>query len=317
MKIDFSTANIDVDITGSTPATAISADRKWAILHLTRNSDPVVDDSPRATDVDKSAISITGSVDVHHSSVDDISQLGEFRFIQLACIMEDYALYAGATPTDGFVEYSWSSPPAYPQKFAYDFNLDSAPESFGLSVLPFVNDRAQVIFSKMNNKGHLVPGVSKVFNAMDDHPCLRMRLGLTNKETNKPCFLAQLIEEAYFLSAFVVRDKGRKITILAHVCWRALWNVQYHWVGGKCIPYPVAGTFDFGRSIKGPPIGSTIGRTGSSLAAKITKPTNDPEETANALTRTAMKNVDLHPLWWNRSYGKKWPADVPSDFWKD
>jgi hypothetical protein len=114
----------------------------------------------------------------------------------------------------------------------------------------------------MNNKGHLVPGVSAVFNAMDDHPCLRMRLALTNEETNKPCFLAQLIQEMYFLSAFVVQDKRKKITILAHVCWHALWNVRYHWVGGNCIPYrPVAGTFDFGKTIKGPPIGNTIGKT--------------------------------------------------------
>jgi hypothetical protein len=255
---------------------------------------------------------------VHHNPGDDISQLGEFRFIQLACIVGDYALYAGATPTDGFVSYNWASPPAFPQKFAYDFNLDSAPESFGLSVLPFINDRAQVIFPKMNNKGHLVPGVSAVFNAMDDHPCLRMRLALTNEETNKPCFLAQLIQEMYFLSAFVVQDKRKKITILAHVCWHALWNVRYHWVGGNCIPYrPVAGTFDFGKTIKGPPIGNTIGKTGGSMVVKITNPTTDPDETANALARTAIKNVDAHSLWWNRSYGKKWPVDVPSNFWKN
>jgi hypothetical protein len=148
MKIDFNTANINVDITGSAPATEISSDRKWAVLHLTRNSEPVIDAHPRATDVDKSAINISGSVDVHHNPGDDISQLGEFRFIQLACIVGDYALYAGATPTDGFVSYNWASPPAFPQKFAYDFNLDSAPESFGLSVLPFINDRAQVIFPR-------------------------------------------------------------------------------------------------------------------------------------------------------------------------
>jgi hypothetical protein len=130
MTIDFNSAKINVDITGSAPAI------------LARNSDPVIDANPRASDSGKSAINIQGSVDVHHSPGDDLSQFGEFRFIQLVCIVGDYALYAGATPTDGFVSYSWASPPAFPQKFAYDFNLDSAPESYGRDVLPFINPRA-------------------------------------------------------------------------------------------------------------------------------------------------------------------------------
>jgi hypothetical protein len=317
MHIDFKSARIDVDISGSAPATDISSDGHHAVLHLTRNANPVIDADPKANDIDKSAISIQGSVDVHHNPGDDISQLGEFRFIQLAYVAGDYALYAGARPNDGFVDYNWAAPPAFPQKFAYDFNLDAAPESYGPGVLPFQNDRAQVIFPKMNNKGQTIPGISSVVNAMDDHPCLRMRVGIVNNKTNGPCLVAELLQEMYFLSAFVVRDKRMKITILAHVCWRALWNARYHWVANKCIPYrPVAGTFDFEKPIKGPPIGNTWGKTGSSIAAKITNPTTNPDETANALARSALKNVGDHPLWWNRFYGEKRPSRVPSDFWR-
>jgi len=60
MKIDFNTANINVDITGSAPATDISSDRKFAVLHLTRNSDPVIDANPRASESDMSAIKYSG-----------------------------------------------------------------------------------------------------------------------------------------------------------------------------------------------------------------------------------------------------------------
>jgi hypothetical protein len=136
-----------------------------------------------------------------------------------------------------------------------------------------------------------------------------------NKETGKVNYLTQAIREIYFLTAFVFRNRQSKIEILAHLCWRALWKARYHWVGGNCIPYPVVGVFDAGKSMKGAPTEPIWGRTGSSLAEKITKPATDPDETANALDRAALKNLDAHPLFWNRFYGKNWAADIPPDFW--
>ena len=315
MDIDYNSANMAVDIDGSAPDTDISPDKQWAVLHLSRNANPIIAGDRTASDADISAINISGTVDVYHSPAGDISKLWEFRFIQLARLSVVYALYAGRTPKDGFISINFAAPPAFPQKFAYDFVLDSAPEIFGPNVMPFTNLRAPVLFPKRNNKGNLVPGVSTVVTDMDDHPSLRLRLAFQNKETTKDNFLAQVIREESFLTAFVVRDKQKKIKILAYVCWYATWKARYHWAGGDCIPHPVVGTFDVGKSIKGPPTGPTMGKTGSSLEAKITSPTTDPKETANTLARTATQNLGAHPLFWNRSFGKQWPADVPSDFW--
>ena len=39
---------------------------------------------------------IQGSVELHHNPADDISQLGEFRFIQLANNLVIYAQYFGS-----------------------------------------------------------------------------------------------------------------------------------------------------------------------------------------------------------------------------
>jgi hypothetical protein len=308
MEIDFKSAKMAVDITGSAPDTDISPDGQWAILHLTRNADPIVAHNRPASDADMSAINIAGTVEVHHSPSEDLTK-SEFRIIQLACETANYALYVGRTSREGLISISFSAPPAYPQKFVYDFALDCGSE------LPFFNLRPPVIFPKRTNNGNLVPGIATVLSDMDDHPNTRMRVAFPNKETNKVNYLAQAMRQAYFVTAFVIRDKQGKIRILAHVCWRALWKARYHWVGGNCIPYPVVGTFDAGKSITGPPTLPTWGRTGGSLAAKITNPNLAPDETANALARTALKNLDAHPMFWNRFYGNKWPADVTSDFW--
>ena len=316
MDIDHKSAKLKVDIAGSEPDTDISADGRWAFLHLKRNADLIVGGNRRASDADKSAIGITGEVEVKHSASEDLSKC-DSRFIQLACPSINYALYAGPTSRDGFLSINYAAPPAYPQKFAYEFVLDAGPEFYGEEVMPFVNPRMPVIFPKRTNKGTLVPGFSIVVADMDDHPSTRMSVVFDNKETGKLNYLAQAIREVYFLTAFVYRDEKSKIEILAHVSWRTLWKARYHWVGGNCIPYPVTGTFDADKPVKGPPTGPIWGRTGSSLAEKITKPGKKPkpDETANGLLRTALKNLDAHPLFWNRSFGKQWPADLPSDFW--
>jgi hypothetical protein len=265
MEIDHKSANTVVDVAGSAPDTDISPNKQWAVLHLTRNADPIIARDRPATGADMSAINISGTVDVHHRPAEDISKSSEFRFgfIQLARHTVEYALFAGRKSRDGFISINFAAQPAlnfaaqpaYQHKFAYEFVLDCGPESYGKDVLPFVNPRAPVIFPKRNNKGSLVPGVSTVVADMDDHPNARMRLAFQNKETGMVTYLAQAMREVYFVTAFVVRDQQKKITILAHVCWRALWKAQYHWVGGDCMPYPVAGTFDAEKPIKGPPTG--------------------------------------------------------------
>jgi hypothetical protein len=315
MEIDYNSAKITVDINGSAPGSDISPDGQWAALHLTRNAERYIAGDKTATDAELSAINITGSVDVHHRSAEDILRTTQFRFVQLAFESVSYALYAGRTSRDGFLSLDFTDPPAFPQKFAFDFVLDSGPEFFGTAVMPFTNLRTPVIFPKRDRKGTLVPGISTVVTDMDDHPAFRMRLAFQNKETGTLNYLAQAIREAYFVTAFVTRDSQGKIKIMAHVTWKALWNAQFHWVGGNCIPHPVVGAFAASESVNGPPTGSIFGRTSGSVADKIINPTTDPAETANALMRTAQRNMDAHPLFWNRTFGTQWPAHVTSTFW--
>ena len=52
MDIDFKSAKMAVDITGSAPDTDISPDGRWAILHLTRNANLIVAHNQQASDAD-------------------------------------------------------------------------------------------------------------------------------------------------------------------------------------------------------------------------------------------------------------------------
>jgi hypothetical protein len=56
MDIDYNSANITVDIAGSAPDTDISPDGQWAVLHLSRNADPIIAGDRTASDADVSAI---------------------------------------------------------------------------------------------------------------------------------------------------------------------------------------------------------------------------------------------------------------------
>jgi hypothetical protein len=321
MDIDFKSARMNVDIAGSAPNTDISDDGQSAVLHLTRNADPIIAKNKRASDSQISAINISGSVDVRHGAKEDVSKSAEFHFIQLAAHMCAYVSYAGRTSRDGAVELNFAQPPAYPQKFAFDFVLDGPDFAPGAptDVLPFTNDRATVILPKRNNKGDLVPGVSTMVAETDDHPALTLPLAFQNRETKRANFLVEVIRDTLFVTAFVVREKRTKITILAHVCWRTFWSTRYHWVAGKCVPYkPEVGAFDVGKTVIGAATGEgTPFGFSSAMADKITKPNTNPKETANELSRIALKNLEAHPLWWNLSYLKKWPVDLPPDFWRN
>jgi hypothetical protein len=80
----------------------------------------------------------------------------------------------------------------------------------------------------------------------------------------------------------------------------------------------VVGAFDVGKTVIGAATGDgTPFGFSSAMFDKITKPNTNPKETANELSRTALKNLDAHPLWWNLSYLKKWPVDLRPDFWRN
>ena len=305
-----------MDVTGSAPDTDITPDLKWAVLHLTRNSGPVMA-GHGGDDARASAISIQGAVNVKFAASESATNW-TFRFIQLVAHMESFARYFGRTSKDGFVSIDLASPPGVPQKFAYDFVLDSAPEIFGADVMPFTNLRAPAVMPKRNPRGDVVPGITLAMNTMDDHPSRRMTTAFKNKTTGAINYIAEALEQKLFLTAFVAREEStKKITTLGYVTWQAEWKAKYRWAGGRCLPYGQGGALKVDKPVQGAPSqASVMGHTGASMAAKITNPTTDANETANTITKNVAKALDAHPEWWNVEHGDKWPPSVPGNFWK-
>jgi hypothetical protein len=264
-------------------------------------------------DVEVSAININGSVDVHLRPGERVGN-AEFHFIQLVTNMVSYSLFLGSAPDDGAISVNFAGPPAFPKKFAYDFALDSLPDR-----LPYTNLRDPAIFPKLTNRGAPVSGTSTIVTDMDDHPSARMKVAVTNRITKKLNFLAEAQTTKLFLTAFVTRETTTKrITPLAYVTWQIDWKAMYRWVKGRCLPVSVAGSsFNVGKTEKGSPEKerSVLGRTGASMAFKITNPTTDPDETGNALDRQAHKALDVHPEIWNLDYRTQWPVAARPGFW--
>jgi len=314
MDADLDSAKITVYREGAIPDTDISPDGRWAVLHLTRNAEPIITGRSITSEEDASAVNISGSVDVRLGPRENISNWS-FHFIQLVKLNIAQAVYAGRTSEDGSMAVNYATPPVFNPKFAYEFSLDSESNLFGTNVMPFTNLRAPSIFPKVNNRGERVPGLPTVVTDMDDHPSRKMKVAFLNKATGRDNFLYRATHDLSFLTAFVYRDeRTKRITPLAHITWNVVWNALYTWqripnqnpqCSGRVQPY----TFDFSAQINGPP---QDGR----LLAKITNPTTDPTEIANALDKTAIANLDRNPDIFNLCYARKWPPDVPSNFFR-
>jgi hypothetical protein len=299
-----------VDVEGSKPDTDISPDGQWAVLHLTRNADPIIAGDKTKQDFEVSGINISGTVDVHLRQGETV-QNTEFHFIQLAADMHWQASFWGRTSNDGFMTFNAADPPAFPQKFAFDYNLDSLADR-----MPFMNLRQPGIFPKRNNRNELVPGTTSIFTDLDDHPNGRVRVAFKNVETNAVNFLGEVLIQKKFLTAFVARDLGtKKITPLAHVGWWISWEAKYRWAQSKCFPYPVNGKLEVSPVTKGAL--NEAGSFKSGTAAKFTNPTTNPGETANELMKKSRETLGAHPRFLNIVTTKKWPAYSPANFWTD
>jgi hypothetical protein len=309
MIIDFKSVDITVDNIDSSPFTEITFDGKSAVLHLSRNSDPILAQSKSTSDADASAINLAGQVAIQLEGREQISRWS-FRFIQLARLNVAQVVYAGRESWHGSMALNHAVPPAYPAKFAYQFVLDSDPKVFGPGVLPFTNLRPATVFQKYGPRNQRVPGALTINTDMDDHPNARMVLKLRNNRTQMDNYLFRATRDVSFLTAFVVRDEQTKIvTPLAHVTWQIVWRAQYKWENERCSGWMTARTFDVDQVIKGPP-------TDGALAGQITKPTTDASETANALSKAAIQALNHHPALANVAEGNRWSSDVPKDFFK-
>lgn len=317
MEIDLSSASISVDIEGSTQDTEVTPNGKYAVLHLSRNSDALLygkgidhgaDDDERSRAM--SAINLRGYVDVHLGAHEDLSKKWQFHFIQYVAVMEDSFAYAGRGPNGGMIGGNIANPPAMPADRAFDYMLDGHP-----GVMPFMNLRAPMVTPKLDRTGHQRRGISTVTTDMDDHPFLRTATVRKNERTGQDNYLYRLDRELLFVTNFVARDIGTKaITPLAYVTWRAAWHVEYHWADGACISYLTKGAFETSDSIKGAPTGPTVYRT--DLASRLLRPSEDTAELGNAIYGNVAKKALLHPDICNLFYLDKWSASVPANFWK-
>jgi hypothetical protein len=308
MIIDFKSADITVDNIDSSPFTEMTFDGKSAVLHLSRNSDPILAQSKSTSDADASAINLAGQVDIQLEGREQISRWS-FHFIQLARLNIAQVVYAGRESWHGSMALNHAIPPAFPAKFVYQFVLDSDPKVFGPGVLPFTNLRPTVVFQKFGPGNKRVPGALTINTDMDDHPNSRMALKLRNNSTGMDNYLFRATRDISFLTAFVVRDEHSKvITPLAHVTWHIVWGAHYQWENEHCSGRMTTRTFDVDAVIKGPP-------TDGALARQITNPTSNADETANALGKAAIHALN-RPGIANVIEGKAWPPSVPKDFFK-
>jgi hypothetical protein len=320
-------AEMKVNRDEATPVTYVNMPLRSAFLYLNKNEDPIIYQQNTASEQDASAINIQGQVDVELGPRDDLSKWG-FRFIQLAKTSIAYFAYAGRQSSHGSMYVHRAIAPALPAKYVHQFTLDSTENLYGKNVMPFMNLRAPLITRKRG-------GIATVSTDLDDHPHLKCALVIRNAETNLDNYLYHAIGLKEYITAFVVRDKAGVIQPLAHVDWHIFWQATYRWEGtreqdilsasaetraeyvavrGADLVYTCLGSIAdrrdvyVGKVIKGPP-------ADTNLAAMITNPTADVNETAQALSQAAIKALNL-PGIYNIKYAKRRSPDVPSGFFK-
>src|SRR5438876_5975788 len=81
-------------------------------LHLSKNKQPIIHNDPNnpRTPVSTAAIKISGTVEVQVDDPRDFADW-DFSFIQLFRLIDLTAQYAGASPTDGHLEFYFANPP--------------------------------------------------------------------------------------------------------------------------------------------------------------------------------------------------------------
>jgi hypothetical protein len=301
MRWLYDAISMEANIERSTPNTTIDHVNQRAWLHLNRKAQGLMAHAFRdQSQVD--AIAITGKTGwMTLDGKDDLSQF-EFHFIQLAKNNVDQTMYAGFRSSEGSVELNLAIPPAWPAKYTKRFCLDSEATD-----MPFSDPRRPDEVLKMPGKA-----LASVTVSTYDHPTSTFPLHVRNRKTNADNYLLRAIRDNEFLTAFVIRNTAKQISILAHLTWHVVWKFNYRWKDGECLGgWSLSGTtFTAERAVKGPP-------TDASLAAMITKPNMELSEIDNAMMRQAREGA----LGEDGSGGgpgfierTSWPSDVPSTF---
>jgi hypothetical protein len=303
------TATMTMSHAGARPGVSFSPDQRQAVLHLSRNSGSIISGIWKSN-AKVSAMRITASVNVQADAKDNFRNSGwRFHFLQFLYLVGFNASYAGKNPAEGSMYLDFSSPPVYPG-YA-DFLLDTEPKS---KLFPFWD-----MYSPQYVQTE--PGLWRVTITMDDHPFDTVPLRLPNFVTRQDNFLYNVFKEFQIVTTFVARDinNGGDIVPLAWVDWGAIHNASFRWSLLKSGDLDVAPPqmlqalfYDGGQVFKGAP-------TGRGLAAMVTDPPSDPQETYNATmektVRDVLGSVANSP---NVSASTGWPSswNFPRDHFK-
>lgn len=308
IRVDPDSVLMTADKEGSDPSSTISTVSADAYLHLTRNANTAMYGLDTQDEREAGAINIKAQVDVEVGSRDDLSKW-TFRFIQLSKLLVTQWVYAGSRPHEGSMMINYATPPVFEAKFAYEFTLDSQETDFnGNKVMPFMNVRPLMIVPKG-------PGRMTVSTDLDDHPLSKGPYKRWNRMTVADNYLFRAIRESKFLTAFVFRgpaDPPDTYNILGHMGWVLRWNAKYRWVKGECVFDGMAEKkFEIDEFARGAP-------ADASVAAKITNPNLNLNETSNALLKAAIKSIDDHPhSTFNYSVNRRRPPDLdPRSFYR-
>jgi hypothetical protein len=320
------TVTMRVDDEGLLPDTTVVQTFDLAIQHLTRNRGPIINMTGALSEREASAINISAAVQVELGPRDPIDKW-DFHFIQLARENRVRREYLGRLNWHGSVTIDEAAPPAVPMKFAHTYNLDSSTNYFGKNVMPFFNLRDPVFWSPdgkaertadprytpnqiASRLADLNGGRVGVWTDMDDHPNGKIPLRVPNSESGEINFLYRATRDLDLVTAFVVRDDAKVIRTLAHVAWRIIWKAEFRWEDGNCHRTLPHHEYNLGRVTKGPP-------SDPKVAATITNPTTNGDETANKLDRAAINAVKIGmggPA--NLDETDSWPDGVPTTFFK-
>jgi hypothetical protein len=212
LKIDKAKVTPDVHVfpTGLTSDPVVNA-------HLTNNFTPGTA-GPTGAQV-KDAWTITGTVSVS-AGPGDAAELAkwQFGFIQFQKINALNLYYNGQSRSQGGILITAQIPPALSNNPGRD-HADKDPNP------PFM---------RVGTAGNLTVDTTKGLATAEvgDHPMLLAKTKMMNDKTGYTNYLAQLVDNRDFVTAFVARDPAGTYQYLSHVAWILVWNYTFTWKGG-------------------------------------------------------------------------------------
>jgi hypothetical protein len=298
-------ARLVIDAAGAKPGVDLTLrkDVATAVLHLTRNKEPIVKGKTFLTKADflaAAAVNITGTVFVAASSKAEIDSKWEFHLIQLLHPVVDSASFAGRKPADGSMELNFAAPPGKKGGFFLDSDPGFRPycESWPAQATQFQ------------------PGAWQVKVELADHPFTDVALMLPNLAAKDATnYLYSTTKHCIFVTSVVALDRAKgDYKILCHLQWGYKGVTSYRWTdrGGDEISAKFSmdvSTFNAGTTTLGDPVEKGV-------ADLIKKPSKDPSDLYNKVRPSAYAAAILGTSSSNFKGEANWSPSVPRDLFK-